>query len=184
MNLEIVNDTELHIECNITINGKNHAYTSDSKSTSYEINPQKDITNIQFIKENVWGTKGTLNSLFLILYIFDLVFGNLCESNNLPFSINHQLNLTTKDCDSSYRVLLSNIVKVDPNSLKRWKKYSMFQCCMVSTLIFLIGLILSFIFTGWGQIAFLTCFAFLSICMYKLVNKQRKTLLKVLIMFL
>ena len=184
MKLEIVNDAEICISCDVAVNERHYIYENNSQSTSYEINLKKNIVDIQLLKEDIWETKKTLNSFFLILYVLDLVFGNLSESNNLPFSINHRLKLTTTDLGSDRQIFLSNIVKVNHKSLKRWTRYSIFQCSLVSIFIFIIGLILSFIFNGWVKIAFLTGIAVLSIWIYKLVDKKRKKLLKVLQTFL
>lgn len=182
MKLEVVNDTELDISCDIAVNNTHYVYESNNPSVSYEINPSKGMVNIQLFKEDIWKPKNILNMFVLLLYALDFVFGNLSESSNLPFSINHNLFLTT-DLDTNPKIFLSNIVKVDPDSLKLWTKYSIFQCSMVTILVFIIGVILSFIFNGWIKIVFLTGTAVLSVGMYMLLNKKRKAILKVLYMY-
>ena len=177
MKLEIVNDTKLFISCNIIANGKHYIYESRNQSLPYEINPEEGIVNIQLYKEDIWKNKSTLSLFLFAIYAMDLEFGNLLEPNNLPFSINHQLTLKNANLDTEQRIFLSNIIKVDYESLKRWAKYSSFQCSMISAMIFIIGLILSFIFDGWIKMSFLICIAILSIFLYKLSTKNKiKTL--------
>lgn len=183
MKLDIIDDTELNISCDVTINEKKYYYKPSNKTISYESISREPI-NIRFFKEDIWNTEQKFSSFLLIIYVFDWTFGNLSESDNLPFWIDHQLSLKTEDINACSQIFLSNIIKVNNDSLTRWSKYSIFQCIMISTILILIGIILSFVFKGWIKFAFIVCVGITSACAFKLMNSKRKNLVKVLKKFI
>lgn len=184
MKLEIVNDTDLDISCDVIIDDKKYFLQQDDKVVSYQIPPQKVIVNLHLFKEDIWKLKTRLNTFFLKLYIMDLTFGNLSESNNLPFSIDYMLTIANIAEISCKKIFLSDIICIDKDSLTLWRKNSYFQCVMIALTIIFIGIILSFIFSGWHKLFFGVIILILSITVFIIVNKRRERLLQVLKTFL
>ena len=183
MKLEIVDDTELNISCDITVGNKKYHKRSCDRAISYELEQKEAMINVKVYKEDIWQPKRFLNSFFLKLYMLDCTFGNLSESENLPFSIDYQLTVTDVDTTTE-RILLSDIVEVDNDSLAQWKISSFFQCMLISLLIIVVGGILGFIFKGWLKLLFLICVVILSGTVFTAIGKKRRKLLEVLKTFI
>ena len=183
MKLDIIDDTDLNISCEITIDGKKYYHRPGNETISYESTSLKPI-ELKVLKEDIWVSEQRLNSVLLIIYVFDWTFGNLSESDNLPFWIDHRVLLKTENINIPSKILLSNMVKVNDESLASWSKYSALQCILIIIILLAIGGVLSFMFEGWIKIGFMVCIAFISSFVFKLIYARRKKLLHVLKMYI
>lgn len=183
MKLEIINDIGLDISFEIIIGTRKYLYRSSNKSVFYELNYKESFT-IRMLKENIWEKKGKFNSFFLKLYSLDLTFGNLSDSENLPYSIDKQITIENPVSALNQTIFLSDIVKVEKESLYQWKKNSFLQSIWVSLLIVIIGIILSFIFESWIKIIFLIIITNLAVVICLLINNKRKKLFNILKTFM
>lgn len=88
----IINDTGLNVEYTINIDGNKTKVVSNDRKSIYPIlQTDKDIF-VKIRKEDIWQEKHWTNVLLLVIYSFDLVFGNLAEEENLPFFIDYTDN--------------------------------------------------------------------------------------------
>ena len=179
MKLEIINDIELDISFEITIGNQKYLYKNSNKSEFYELSSQDEVT-VRMFKENIWKQTGKLNYFFLKLYSLDLIFGNLAESENMPFSIDSQITVSNSEPVLNQKILLSDIVQVDNNCLFRWRKNSRLQNVTVSLMIVIIGVILSFIFESWIKLFFLIGISILTGGVWILLNNKMKKLFNIL----
>ena len=179
MKLEIADDTSLGISCYITGNGKRYCHTSGKQSVLYDFDSSK-TPEIRIFKEDIWASERGMSKFMPIVYIFDWISGGFSESRNLPFSIDHRLSSEMRSADPRVKVSLSDIVRVDRESLTRWSKYSLIQCAAVAAAIVIIGCLLSLIFSGWIRIVFAVCAAVVAAVVFGLIDSRRKKLFQLL----
>ena len=172
MKLEITDDTPFGISCYITGEGKRCLYYKSGKRTVlYDFDSAKTM-GIRIFKEDIWASGQGLSTFMLIVYIFDWISGCFSESENLPVSIDHYLSPESWSADPHVRVFLSDVVRVDGESLTRWSKYSFIQCAAVAAAIIVIGCLLS--------LAFAVAAAAVSAAVFKLIDSRRKKLFRIL----
>lgn len=179
MKLEITDDTPFGISCYITDEGKRCLYKSGKRTVLYDFDSAKTMS-IRIFKEDIWASGQGLSTFMLIVYIFDWISGCFSESENLPVSIDYYLSPESWSADPHVRVFLSDVVRVDGESLTRWSKYSFIQCAAVAAGIIVIGCLLSLIFRGWLRIAFAVAAAAVSAAVFKLIDSRRKKLFRIL----
>ncbi len=173
--LKIINDTGLNIACNIKAGEQIFYYSHGDGTVSYDVDSDSK-NDIEIIKEDIWVSNEPYSILFFIPYMFDLVFGNMSEPENLPLMIGYK-GLLNKDNSTVY---LSKIISINQNSLLRWSKYSSIQCHFVSILVLIIGILLSFIFQGWIQLLFALISIILSVGIMSIISYKKKTILNCL----
>ena len=179
MKLEIINDTSLNISCYVTSDDKRYYYESGEKNALYDFDSLK-TAGIRIFKEDIWVFRQRVSTFMFIIHIFDWISGCFSESENLPVSIDHYLSPESWSADPHVRVFLSDVVRVDGESLTRWSKYSFIQCAAVAAAIIVIGCLLSLIFRGWLRIAFAVAAAAVSAAVFKLIDSRRKKLFRIL----
>ena len=179
MKLGIINDTSLNISCYVTSDDKRYFYESGEKNALYDFDSLKTAV-IRIFKEDIWDFRQRVSTFMFIIHIFDWISGCLAESGNLPFSIDYWLPSEAWNTDPHVNVLLSEIVRVDGESLARWSKYSAIQCVAMTMVMIIIGCLLSLIFNGWGRIAFAVCVTFISVAVFIKINSRRKKLFQLL----
>lgn len=172
MNLKIVNDTIFDLNYYLVIDNKERYSKSLASGAINEIVFQHGQL-ISIEKNDIWNFKGKAESLFLFLYSCDFTFGNLSDPDNLPLNINY--NVDKNDLYSKKDVHMSDIIFVNPTSLIKWKKFSMLQFCLLTFLMVLVGVALSFIFSGWLQCLFLVgCLGIIVTFLFLLLKKRKK----------
>lgn len=179
MKLEIADDTSLDISCYITGDGKRYCHNPGKQSVLYDFDSSK-TPEIRIFKEDIWASERGMSKFMPIVYIFDWISGVFSESRNLPFSIDHRLSPEMRSADPRVKVSLSDIVRVDRESLTRWSKYSLIQCAAVAAAIVIIGCLLSLIFSGWIRIVFAVCAAVVAAVVFGLIDSRRKKLFRAL----
>ena len=169
--LKIINDTGLNIACNIKAGAGVFNYCHGEGTVSYDIDSDSKA-DIEIVKEDIWASNEPHSILFFIPYMFDLVFGNMSDAENLPLTISYK-GILNEDNSTVY---LSKIISINQNSLRRWSKYSSIQCHFASILVLIIGILLSFIFQGWTQVLFVLTSVILAVIILVLVLPKKKAL--------
>lgn len=169
MQIEIINDTNLDIIYDVEVNSKTFKQIYELKQ-SFKIDSKDEVINIHIFKDNIWSNESKFNSLFMILYTLDLMFGNLSESDNLPFNIEY--NQTFSNVVLDKKICLSNIINVNEKYLNRWKRVAVFQTYLILFLIIIVGVILSFIFNLWIKTVFLISVIILDTLLLFIINKK------------
>jgi hypothetical protein len=170
LQLILVDNTRLNISYIVTINGKTHCSTTKDCTRVYTVSCTADRFDITIVKENIWKETHFLNNFLCILYSFDLFYGNLSISDNLPFEINSKISIP--NAHKHYRACynLSDMIIVDETSLNKWRRVSLFQYVCVFILLAFVLFIFGCLFNGWHRIVFgivallLNCTLFWAIC--------------------
>lgn len=183
-NLEIVNDIGIDIEYNMSIDGeyKQGLNSKKSKIYNYDVTESKTNVEINVFKEDIWENKHWVNVFFLIIYSIDIVFGNLMESENMPFSINYSERLSINDKD--YKILLSHIILVKEDNLLLWKKISTVQIISILLMIFLIMLLLGISLLAHYKVILLLVTILVEGILFILMKMQREKCFMILKKFI
>lgn len=179
----IINDTGLNVEYTINIDGNKTKVVSNDRKSIYPIlQTDKDIF-LKIRKEDIWQEKHWTNVLLLVIYSFDLVFGNLAEEENLPFFIDYTDNFKLNKGEIK-TIFLSEIIKVHNQSLIAWKVMSNIQIVEIGLTILIVGFVLSFIFSGWIRMIFCFCILLIATSIYILAKRRRKNLIQIMNQFM
>ena len=171
--LKVLNDTQMDSGFYIYNNEKKPIFISIKKGNAYTISA--DIQKIFIKKEDVWENKGTMNFLILLLYSFDLIFGNMADSVNLPYYINEQLDISNF-VEGKKEIYLSQIIRVNKDSINKWKLVSTVQQIFCCVLLICIGIVLSFLFNEFYKIIFIGLIVLLCIYLYRKLYVRKKEL--------
>lgn len=178
---KIINDTQIDNELYIYSDNKKPVFISLRKGQTRTItlNTQKIIIE----KEDVWVNNGTVNLFLLLFYSFDLFFGNMVDSVNLPYYINKQLNISDFAEDKK-EICLSEIIKTKESSINKWKLVATVQQLFCCFLLMCIGVVVSFLLDGLYQMIFIGLISLLCIYLYRKLCVQKEKLHEYLNQFL
>ncbi|MGN0174154.1 MAG: hypothetical protein ACI39F_06915 [Acutalibacteraceae bacterium] len=178
MVIKIINDTDLDVTYDILIDNKLHLHKTKHQAQSYEIyHLKQNQNNVRIFKDNIWFNNDKYSSFLNFLYIFDLEFGSLSDTNNLPYSIDYQKSQLS--CDQE--VYLSKIINIDKQSLDKWCKSSKIQIIFLVFLILIIGIVLSFLFKNFFKWLFILIVAVAAYFLNHLLNIRKKELIEKLL---
>lgn len=133
--LTIRNDLELPVNYKVLINGEQYKGVSKNGVSEYRFNADEGSC-VKIKKENKWAMESKINTAFMFLFVLDLVWGNVMESDNLPIGADTQIELLQNN-----EIHLSNILNTTSNGIKRWTKGAYLQYFMV----FIVILFVSFV---------------------------------------
>ena len=148
MNLSIIDDTDFNLSCRVFIGDVMYYRSGSNKESVYPINENDGNLRIKISKDNIWKYNKAIYSFCMLFYIFDLSFGNLFETDNLPYGINFEFEFD-KMIMSDKQIFLSEILSVDKTGLTRWNRWYIIQSTVVSVLIAFVGIIIGFAFDGF-----------------------------------
>lgn len=130
--LKIFNDLDLPIKYDVLIDGKLCKGVVHNGISLYEFESHEGRC-IQIQKENEWGKESKLNTAFMFLFVLDLVWGNVMESENLPLGTDIRIELSQET-----EIQLSNILIATTSGIKRWIKGTYIQYLMVLVVVLFI----------------------------------------------
>ena len=178
MVIKIINDTDLDITYDILNDNKLYLHQEKHKALSCKIYRFTKSNNIRICKTDIWQEKDKISGFLNFIFIFDLEFGNLSETNSLPYSIDYQEN----NFNDIHEYYLSKILKIDNHSFNKWQKNCNIQINFIVILFLIIGVALSFLFKNiiikWIFLVVLT----VMICFLKHnLNIHKKEIIKKLL---
>jgi len=102
----------------------------------------------------------------MFLFTLDLVWGNVFDSDNLPFGTDITVVATQQ------KIELSNVYITSSNSLKRWNKAAYLQALLVTMILIVTSLMLSMILPmPLNILAFMIFGSGISILSFKIILK-------------
>lgn len=175
--IQITNDTLIDVEFYLKYASSKPIYVIIKKGCSYSV--EKTEKELLVEKEDIWDSKHPLNFLMSVLYSFDLIFGNMMESVNLPYAIDFSVS-TYNEKEASRKIFLSKVLVVKVNNIRMWKYISTVQMYIICILILLLGAALSFIFSGWYKVVFFVLLFSVGVYIYKKLKDKRDLILNYL----
>jgi len=159
------------LDFNVYCGKKQQKMLTKSKSEYY----YHDGQTLMLIKNNPWEAYDQGTKIFMWLFTMDIVFGNVFDCENLPFSIDLCVN-GDKEVD------LCEIAISDSCSIERWIRAAKKQMFLVSMLIFIIGMLVAvaaktisfMILTAIGVLVFIKNF----IKLIKAADRELRTYVK------
>jgi len=164
--LTINNDLKLSLNYQVSINNKIHKGKVDKGMSKYIFESNDEQPTIKIMKENKWVLEQKLNTIFMFLFTLDLVWGNVFDSDNLPFGTDITVVATQQ------KIELSNVYNTSSNSLKRWNKAANLQALLVTMILIVTSLMLSMILPmPLNILAFIIFGSGISILLFKIILK-------------
>ena len=125
-------------------------YTRSGEKTEYHSlknGERLNVGNCGVFRENLWKDSGKAMKIFRTFYIFDFVFGNAADEENLPIGLDFEVE---KDGEIS----LSSVAEVKKEQVDRWEKAGIFQLCLAFGILEIILIALSLFLPPVGKISF------------------------------
>lgn len=170
--LKIVNDTYFDVGFYIKHDDAKPEFVNLKKNGMFSI--KEFSIKLEISKEDVWRQKNRLSKFLLLIYSFDLIFGNMSESENLPFSILYCIG-NEKIETKNQEIYLSKLLMTDEASIGSWNKISTMQIFFIILLCILVQAVLSFMFSLWVKVIFAgVCLFGNIILLVKLIQSKNK----------
>lgn len=125
-----------------------------------------NVGNCGVFRENLWKDSGKAMKIFRTFYIFDLVFGNAADEENLPIGLDFEVE---KDGEIS----LSSVAEVKKEQVDRWEKAGIFQLCLAFGILEII--LIALFLPPVGKISF-AVIALAFVFLFVSAMKKRKSL--------
>ena len=146
-------------------------YTRSGGKTEYHSlknGERLNVGNCGVFRENLWKDSGKAMKIFRTFYIFDFVFGNAADEENLPIGLDFEV---AKDGEIS----LSSVAEVKKEQVDRWEKAGIFQLCLAFGILEIILIALSLFLPPVGKISF-AVIALAFVFLFVSAMKKRKSL--------
>lgn len=134
--LIIENDLELPVNYEVSVNNKQYKGVSKNGASEYRFNAHEG-SYVKIKKENKWATESKINAAFMFLFVLDLIWGNIMESDNLPIGADTQIELSQNN-----EIHLSNILNTTSDGINRWTKGAYLQYFMVFIAILFVSFVI------------------------------------------
>ena len=145
-------------------------YTRSGGKTEYHSlknGERLNVGNCGVFRENLWKDSGKAMKIFRTFYIFDLVFGNAADEENLPIGLDFEA--------ADGEISLSSVAEVKKEQVDRWEKAGIFQLCLAFGILEIILIALSLFLPPVVKISF-AVIALAFVFLFVSAMKKRKSL--------
>lgn len=173
---EIVEDllpnVKTRVSYRLLFNGEKHKGSREGNVVHYIF---EKAGTVEIYKDNLWSKTDKSNTIGNMILFLDIQNASTYDHINLPYSISYKNDLID---NTEYKIYLNDIAEVPTKlCISNWKKATLLQSIIISTLVLIMGVLLSFVFGSILQYIFVFIITALTILLF-IKFKKRSELIK------